>query len=146
MLVPIDQIPLGEGILPDGGCGPFYVDRQTLTLLQENGHSEKYSDARFLLMAVTKPDAIFKGLRRPNQLEGLCYSIRPEGDPDDENSEDAESHAITALPRYGAAFLAFIEIRVVGYVAFDWEWRDEDPDMPGYPLNWADDFGKQVYP
>ena len=141
MPIPFDQIPVGEGLLPGGGRGPFFIDRRTLTLLSEHGFAEKYNDARFVPQAVSKPDAIFRGLRRPNQNEGLFYSIRPETDPDDDG--DAEK---VGLPRYGVVFLAFVEARNMGYVVFDWEWRDEDPDEPGYPLRWRDDFAEKVYP
>jgi hypothetical protein len=142
MPVPFDQIPVGEGVLPDGRRAPFFVVRQTLEQLSEHGLSEKYHDARFVLVAVSKPDAIFSGLRRPNQHEGLCYSVRPESDPDD----DDDLPEVTAMPRYGVAFLAFVEVRDMGYVVFDWEWREEDPDQPGNPLGWRDDFAAKVYP
>jgi hypothetical protein len=142
MPVPFDQIPVGEGILPGGGSAPFFVDRRTLDLMIEHGFTEKYDDGRFLPMAVSEPDAIFKGLKRANQQESLCYSIRPERDPDDEKNE---SEAF-ALPRYGVVFLAFVEVAQMGYMVFDWEWRDEDPDQPGYPLGWKNDFAEKVYP
>src|SRR5688500_9375165 len=108
MAVPFDQIPVGEGILPDGSRVPFFVDRRTLELLREQGASEKYRDARFVPGAVAAPDAIFQGLRRPNQNEGLCYSVRPESDPDD---DEADQPGFAGLPRYGQAFLAFVEVR-----------------------------------
>jgi hypothetical protein len=142
MPIPFDQIPIGEGILPDGSQVSFFVDRQTLESLIEHGHTEKYHDSRFLPGAVSEPDAIFKGLRRPNQNDGLCYSVRPASDP----AEDDESPAVDVLPRYGVAFLAFVEVRDMGYVVFDWEWRTEDPDEPGHPLGWIDDFAERVYP
>jgi hypothetical protein len=138
MAVPFDQIPVGEGLLPGGGRGPFFQSRRTLDLLAEHGHAEKYSDARFVPVAVSDPDAIFRGLRRPNQHEGLCYSVRPESDPDDPEAG--------GLPRYGVAFLAFVEVRDMGYVVFDWGWRDEDLDDPGHPRGWGDDFAAKVYP
>ena len=143
MPIPFDQIPVGEGLLPDGGRGPFFVDRRTLDLLAEHGFVEKYHDARFVPGAVSKPDAIFQGLRRPNQHDGLCYSVRPENDPEAESDEDP---GFAGLPRYGVAFLAFVEVRDMGYVVFDWEWRDEDPDEPGLPRGWRNDFAAKVYP
>jgi hypothetical protein len=82
-------------------------------------------------------------LRRPDQHEGLCYSVRPESDPDEDAEDDPE---FAGLPRYGMAFLAFVEVRDMGYVVFDWEWRDEDPEEPGHPLGWKVDFAERVYP
>jgi hypothetical protein len=143
MPIPFDQIPVGEGLLPGGGRVPFFVDRRTLELLAEHGYAEKYQNARFIPMAVANPDAIFQGLRRPNQNDGLCYSIRPESDPDDDE-DDAPSNAV--LPRYGVAFLVFVEMRDMGPVVFDWEWREEDPDEPGRPNGWENDFATKVYP
>jgi hypothetical protein len=142
MAVPFDQIPVGEGVLPGGGRGQFFVDRRTVDLLIEHGFTEKLHDSRFLPMTVDAPDAIFRGLRRPNQNDGLCYSIRPESDPDTAD----EDPGFAGLPRYGMAFLAFVEVRDMGFVVFDWEWRDEDPDEPGHPLGWRDDFAGKVYP
>ncbi len=83
-----------------------------------------------------------EGLRRPSQYEGLCYSVRPQSDLDDEDG-DAR---LVGLPRYGAAFLAFVEVRDMGYVVFDWEWRNEDPEEPGNPLGWKDDFADRAAP
>ena len=31
------------------------------------------------------------------------------------------------------AFLAFVEVRDMGYVVFDWEWRDEETGAAGPP-------------
>ena len=78
MPIPFDQIPVGEGVVPSGARVPFFVDRRTLDLLADHGLAEKHHDSRFVPEAVAKPDAIFRGLRRPNQYEGLCYSVRPE--------------------------------------------------------------------
>jgi hypothetical protein len=143
MAVPFDLLPVGEGVLPDGSRVPFFVDRRTLDLLADHGHGEKYRDARFVPAAVSNPDAIFRGLRRPNQYDGLCYSVRPESDPDNDGDEAPE---FARLPRYGEAFLAFVEVRDMGYVVFDWEWRSEDPDEPGHPQGWQEDFAAKVYP
>jgi len=143
MPIPFDQIPVGEGLLPDGRRVPFFVDRRTLDLLSEHGHAEKYHDARFIPMTVGDPDAIFQGLRRPNQNDGLCYSIRPESDPDD---EEDETRSGATLPRYGVVFLVFVEVRDMGYVVFDWEWREEHSEEPGYPKGWESDFAAKVYP
>jgi hypothetical protein len=37
-------------------------------------------------------------------------------------------------------FLAYVHGCVGGYIVFDWDWREEDPDKPGFPLNWEEDF------
>src|SRR5438046_3129948 len=124
MLVPFDQIPIGDGIRPDGSAVPFYIDRWALESGVEYGFTERYFDSRFIPMAVSDPDVVFSGLKRPNQHSGLAYSVRPEYDPDD----DEEERATAGMPRYGEVFLAFAEVRDMGYVVFDWAWRQEDPE------------------
>jgi len=50
------------------------------------------------------------------------------------------------LPRYGFVFVAFARPGIGGYVVFDWEWREEDPDAPGRPLNGQSDFTRRTWP
>ncbi|AWM38698.1 hypothetical protein GobsT_31130 [Gemmata obscuriglobus] len=139
MAMPADQLPVGEGLLPDGSWGMFYVSRPEMIRLRDNGPQEKYEDARFLEEAVRDPDAIFLGLRRPNQDDALCYSVFLTCDPE-EDDEDYKKP-----PRYGLAFLAFVRVANMGCVIFDWEWREEDPDLPGHPNNWRRDFGERLW-
>lgn len=138
MPIPFDQLPIGEGRHPNGDRGAsFFIDRKELDVIERDGPEWKFEDARFIDEAVKEPDAIFEGLRRPNQQQSLCYSVRPSYDPDDEESQ--------ALPRYGFAFLVFALVGTGGYVVFDWEWRQEDPDLPGHPLNWENDFVRRTW-
>jgi len=65
-----------------------------LDVIERDGAEWKLEDARFIPEAVREPDAIFEGLRRPNQRQGLCYSVRPTRDPEEEESP--------TLPRYDA--------------------------------------------
>jgi hypothetical protein len=139
MPMPADQLPVGEGRLPDGSRAMFYVSRPELDRLRDNGPQEKYEDARFLPEAVSDPDAIFVGLRRPNQDEGLCYSVFLTHDPDDDDDGCARP------PRYAQAFLAFVRVANLGYVIFDWEWREEDPDQTGHPTHWERDFERRAW-
>jgi hypothetical protein len=138
--MPADQLVVGEGRLPDGTRVTFYVSKREIDSLRDNGPQEKLELARFLLEAVAEPDAIFTGLRRPNQDESLCYAVRPTRDPDD--SDDGCALA----PFYGFAFLAFVRVANMGHVIFDWELREEDPDNPGHPLNWRRDFEGRAWP
>lgn len=142
MLVPFSQIPIGEGKSPEGSLVPFFIDRWAVDSASEHGFSERYFDTRFVPIAVSDPDVIFAGLIRANQDDGLAYSVRPEHDPDD----DEDDRAFSGLPKYGQVFLAFVEVRDMGYVVFDWTWRDEDPDDPGYPKSWKESFTKKVWP
>ena len=138
MAIPADQLPIGEGRHPDGSAGAnFFVSRSELATIEEDGPSWKFEDARFIYEAVQEPDVIFEGLKRPNEAQSLCYSIRPTHDPDDEDKE--------GLPRYGYAFLAFVRPGVGGWVVFDWEWREEDGDIPGHPAGWEKDFERPLW-
>jgi hypothetical protein len=141
MAVPFGQLPIGDGRLPDGGTAPFFIDRGELEIVRLDGPAWKFQDARFIPESVADPDVIFEGLRRPNQSESLCYSVRPTQDPDEEQDEIAAE----TIPRYGYVFLAFVYLGMMGYVVFDWEWREEDPDQPGHPVNWATDFARRAW-
>lgn len=99
--MPADQIPVGEGVSPDGKTlVEFFVDRRIIDTLMEHGPVSKYEDARFILEAVARPDAIFEGLARDNHEESLCYTTRIEKDPDDEDGPFS--------PRYGMVFVVFV--------------------------------------
>jgi hypothetical protein len=137
MPIPFDQIPVGEGLDQDGKPGAnFFISRAELDLLEREGPEWKLEDARFIIETVGQPDAIFEGLKRPGQEKSLCYSVRPTHDPDIEEKDQP-------LPRYGFAFLAFARLGVGGYVVFDWEWRKEDPEGPGQPAGWENDFERR---
>lgn len=138
MPLPANQLPIGEGRHPNGDPGAtFYIDVDALTAAEEDGPEWKYEDARFILEAVAEPDAIFEGLRRHDHEGGLCYSVRPTHDPDDESSQEQ--------PRYGFVFVAFVRPGLGGYVVFDWEWREEDFDFPGHPENWENDLTRRTW-
>ena len=139
MPMPADQLPVGEGRLPDGSLAMFYVSRPEIARVRDQGPQEKYEASRFLLEAVQEPDAIFAGLRRPNQDANLCYSVFLTHDPDDRDEGCAQP------PRYGYVFLAFVRVANMGYVIFDWEWREEDPAHTGHPTNWKRDFEERVW-
>jgi hypothetical protein len=139
MPIPIDQIPIGEGLYPDGKPGAsFFISRAELDLLERDGPEWKLEDARFIPETVGQPDAIFEGLLRPGQEKSLCYSVRPTHDP--ENEDENQS-----LPRYGFAFLTFARLGLGGYVVFDWEWREEDVEAPGHPSGWRIDFERRTW-
>jgi hypothetical protein len=139
MPIPFEQLPIGEGLDPMGNPGAaFFINRSELEAFERDGPEWKYDDARFIDEAVKAPDAIFERLNRPKQLDGLCYSVRPTLDPDEEGELDL-------LPRYGYVFVAFARRGMGGYVVFDWEWRKEHADDPGHPANWGEDFERRTW-
>jgi hypothetical protein len=141
MPIPFDQIPVGEGRLPDGTFAPFFVDRREYDILIDDGPRWKAEDARFIPEAVADPDAIFVGLRRANQAESLCYSVSPTRDPDD----DADDFGPAPPPVFGRVFVAFASLCDMGYVVWDWEWREQGDAEPGHPENWQTDFEGRVW-
>lgn len=139
MPIPSDQLPIGEGLDPAGNAGAsFFVDRNALELIEQDGPEWKMEDARFIPEAVREPDAVFQGLKRAGQEESFAYAVRPSHDPDDEN-------ATFIPPHLGFVLVAFARTGVGGYVVFDWEWREEDPDNPGHPLGWEADFERATW-
>jgi hypothetical protein len=137
MAMPADQIPVGEGVGPDGRSPvEFFVDKPMLNRLIDHGPTWKLDDARFIEETIRRPDAIFEGLKRDNHEESLCYSVRVTRDPDSEES--------STPPRFGFVFVIFI-VRRFGLVVFDWEWRAEDFDNPGHPENWKNDFSRLLW-
>ncbi len=143
MAIPADLIPIGHGgMAPDGSRQSFFVSKRELEQIRLDGPPWKYEDARFIEEAIDDPDALFEGLRRPNQDESFCYSVQPTHDPDDEEDGEAEP---PIPPRPGYVFLVFVALGSFGYVVFDWEWREEDADEPGHPLNHAEDFARRIW-
>ena len=140
MPIPSDQIPVGEGRLPNGETAPFFVDKNELLKVQRKGPTWKYHDARYIEEAVSKPDVIFEGLHRPNLTDSLCYSVQPTRDPDED-----EPSWVSLPPVFGRVFLAFARLGPMGYLVFDWAWREVDPDEPGFPENWKNDFGRLAW-
>jgi hypothetical protein len=137
--IPQDQLPIGEGLHPDGTPGAeFFVDRGLLNALEDFGPVEKYEDARFVPECISRPDAVFGGLKREGQDDALCYSVRPTGDPDDPGAE--------TMPRYGFTFVSFVRPGIGGFVVFDWGWREEDSNFPGHPVNFENDFARRTWP
>jgi hypothetical protein len=138
MPLPSNQVPIGAGLSPDGKSrAVFFIDWHALSVVEEKGPEWKFSDARFVPEAVDVPDAILEGLKRHGEEDALCYSVRATVDPDNDDNE--------ALPRYGYVFLAFVKHCIGGFIVYDWDWREEDPDMPGHPLSWEDDFEKPTW-
>ncbi len=139
MPIPKDQLPIGEGLCPDGtGRVSFFVDRAALDLFEEEGPEWKLEEARFLKEVIASPDAVFQGLKLPGQEQGLAYSVRPTHDPDQEGPNQIP-------PRFGYVFVAFARSGIGGYVVFDWEWREEDGDAPGHPVRWQTDFERRTW-
>lgn len=138
MTLPYGQRLIGEGLHPEGRPGAlFFVDTQTLDLIEQDGPEWKYEDARFILEAVSEPDAIFEGLKRARHADCFCYAVRLTRDPEEPDS--------TVPPAFGKVFLVFARPAIGGYVVFDWAWREEDADHAGHPEGWKQDFTRRTW-
>ena len=138
MALPSDQLPIGEGLDPEGKPGAlFYVSRAELELLEQEAPDWKWDIARFIPEVVRSPDAIFEGPKQQGWHESLCYSVRLTSDPDEASSQTP--------PRFGYVFLAFVRPDTWGYLVFDWAWREEDFPTPGHPVGWQNDFRRRTW-
>lgn len=132
-----DYLPVDDGIGPNGTIDvPFYVDIHRIRELRDDGPEWKYEDARFLKETIQQPDVIFGDLRRDGENDSFAYSVRLTHDPDEEQQ---------VPPTFGKVFLAFVRLVQGGYLIFDWEWREEDPDNPGFPKGHKQDFGSPTW-
>jgi hypothetical protein len=137
MAVPSDQLPIGEGRDPAGTPGAgFFIDLTVLEAVERDGPDWKYDDARFIEEAIREPDAIFEGPKGFAQRDILCYAVRPTHDP--ENEFDS------GPPAFGKVFLVYVRVGM-GYVVFDWAWREEDEAHPGRPLGWETEFARMTW-
>jgi hypothetical protein len=132
-----DEILIGDGIGPEGKAATFYAAKEVLYALEDFGPQWKYEDCRFMIEAVANPDSIFAVRGRIDDDEVFCYSVRPTYDPDEP--------AVETLPRYGYAFVVYLKRIGEEYLAYDWDWREEDGDSPGHPAERAE-FWRQLWP
>lgn len=132
-----DYLPVDDGIGPYGNSDvPFYVLKTVIRELQDDGPEWKYEDARFLKEAIQQPDVIFGDLKRNGENDSFAYSVRLTHDPHEENPFP---------PAFGRVFLVFVRLGQGGYLIFDWEWREEDADHPGFPIGFGQDFGSPTW-
>jgi hypothetical protein len=138
MAIPVDQMPIGEGLHPNGEPdASFFIDRPTLDLIEKEGPEWKFDDARFIRETVSDPDSVFEGLKRANHADCFCYCVRPTHDPDEPGAPE---------PLFlEKVFVVFVRPGVGGYVVFDWAWRQHDPDEPWHPRGWQTDFTRRTW-
>jgi hypothetical protein len=139
--MPADYLPIGPGRCPEGGgeC-EFFIHLPTLQKLEKYGPAWKYQDGDLAGGVVADPQAVYRGLRRPDFEAGpsYCYSVRPAG------SSWQRGPGVDD-PLLPCVFLVFVFRGMGGYVVFDWEWRPEDPAAPGEPEGWQDDFEERLW-
>ncbi|MBU4271706.1 MAG: hypothetical protein KKA28_07595 [Planctomycetes bacterium] len=132
MALSIDYLPISVGREPlfgeEGAHCCFYTSKAALEKIERNGPSSKYEDAKLIAPTLKAPRVVFEGLNRVEYSDALCYT-----------GEHAEVGGREMV------FLIFAK-REWGLVVFDWEWRLEDSNSPGYPINWTEDFGRQIWP
>lgn len=111
---------------------PFYVPLSYYEQIQDET-PWIWEDLALLncLINVEPEGVIFKDLKRDGHETAFCYSCRP---------------TMAVQP---GVFVGFVDQPpshgFMGPVLFWFEWRDEEPDRPCYPIGHADDFGGEVW-
>jgi hypothetical protein len=131
MLQPADAIFVGQGMNLIGEVGvEFHIRASFLNRLEEVGPAWKFHAARLIPQAVAKPDKIFGGLKRLGFDDGCCYCSRQE-----KRWETTKRQV--AIPK-NLLFLVYAEAMSGSFVVFDWGFRAEDANKPGFPQGWED--------
>jgi len=131
-------IPLGfNGIhpvvdVPNTEC-PFYMSEADYEDTRRDS-PWMFEDLRLLrsMANLDSDGAIFKNLKRDGEENAYCYSCVP---------------PMSVQP---GVFCGFVDLPedggFLGPVVFWFEWREEDPDRPGFPMGWEKDFGELIWP
>lgn len=117
----------------------FKVDLAIVDAWRDRGVEAKYWDSVLVSEVVKSPTSTFRGLKRRNASNaGECYCGKP---------KERFLDGTPAKPPIGEVFVAYVfgtpdgDSRIV-----DWDWWPEDPDLPGHPKGWQDDYQERVCP
>lgn len=105
--------------------------------LEKHGPAWKFYNAKLIDETLEAPTVVFEGLKRAGFHDAYCYSRKPSCKwVDEQTSKPPLAHQV---------FLVFVSAS--GTLAvLDWEYRLVDPNHPGYPKNWANDFVRPIWP
>lgn len=143
MAMPADYLPINvnrERLFEEEGTENqcvFYKSLSALEKIRENQPKFKYFNGRLVKLTLANPVRVFRGLKRIGMDTGFCYCSIPDS-IFDETGELVNNSS-------SRIFLVFAELSF-GLVVFDWEFRYEDANLKGYPLNWEVDFGEELWP
>lgn len=137
-----------EGKNPRGsGTREFKIPSDLIERYLRYGPAHKFFDLHILPHVLQNPGAIFEGLERDEQQNGLCYAgIPPSIRREIKGSTGrggAELDLIELPPPDGMTFAVFMNVR---YVIFDWRWEQADANNAGHPIEWDTRFNKRLWP
>jgi hypothetical protein len=132
MAVPRGYLSI-DGISTDGASKEtFIIAKQKIDDLQKWGPQTKFYELEQVKETLGSPDAIFSGLKREDFRDSHCFSKVPA-------TRKLKSRIEVPFPP-DLVFLVFVNRDHRGCVILDWEKRRVDPDHPGFPLGWQEDF------
>lgn len=113
--------------------GSYCIDLHVLDHLVQHGPAWKAYNSKLVEEVVQNPQVIFRDLRRDNFQNAVSYCGRTDYRFDEHGGQ-------IAFPD-DEVFLAFATLLPEELVFFDWEFRKQDPNKQGFPINWTQDFG-----
>ena len=129
------------------GTCEFKIPTDLIERYLRYGPAHKFFDLHLLPHILQHPMAIFEGLEREEQQNGLCYAgippfIRRESKAAISRGR-AELDLLELPPPPGMTFAVFMTVR---YVIFDWRWERADVNNAGHPTEWEVRFDKRLWP
>ena len=129
-----------------GAC-KFKIPSDLIDRYMRYGPAHKFFDLYAVQYVLRHPAAIFEGLEREQQQNGLCYAgippfIRRESQAS-MRPGSAEVQLVELPPPAGMTFVVFMNFK---YVIFDWRWEQADAKNSGHPTGWETRFTKRLWP
>lgn len=115
----------------------FFVPIDLLRHLERFGPLVQFYDAFLLPRVAKEPIRIFRGLKREEHEQSLCYVAKP--------SKRYRGDRIWIPAPKQRVFLMFVR---ADKTVLDWEWRAEVEynGRDGFPENWTADFDEEIWP
>jgi len=118
------------------GCD-FLVSRSYVDRWQRVGPGWKFYNFHVIPEVLANPSVILGGLKREGHSHGFCYSGRV--------SKQMQNAEIELPPPPDRVGVVIVCPDHRGNVVLDYEWRQEDPDRPGWPQSWLRDFVRPIW-
>jgi len=125
------------------GEDEFLVETDYVDHLKNSGQLDKWKASPVIKDVLQRPTSIFRGLQRPGNprqfSEGLIYCGKPTECFGENGSEPPPENEVLAV------YIVFNAEHECLH-AFDWDWKEEDKDYPGFPKSWDKDYGEPLWP
>jgi hypothetical protein len=117
----------------DGKLTEVYISHRRMEAVAKRGMGAAKDLAFSEREVLTRPTAVFRGIREEGERDWLCYVDTPK------HSYTREGQ--TRPPRRGRVFLVFVN---QDGVAYHRRWEECDPDDPKLPLNHDSRFSERI--